>query len=223
MSTSIEANIGHRFSNKALLEAALTHVSVQDSKGDYERLEFLGDRVLGLAVAETIFNRFPDENEGLLARRHAALVQQQTLALVAETIGLPGHLRLSAGEAKSGGQEKEAILADVVEALIGAVFKDSGYLSAAGMVARLWDDLIDQQVDAPEDAKTKLQEWAQARGLPLPQYKVVAQTGDDHAPSFDMEVSIIGHGSTRAEGANKREASKAAARKFLDTLGEGDT
>lgn len=222
MSTSIEANIGHRFSNKALLEAALTHVSVQDSKGDYERLEFLGDRVLGLAVAETIFNRFPDENEGLLARRHAALVQQQTLALVAETIGLPGHLRLSAGEAKSGGQEKEAILADVVEALIGAVFKDSGYLSAAGMVARLWDDLIDQQVDAPEDAKTKLQEWAQARGLPLPQYKVVAQTGDDHAPSFDMEVSIIGHGSTRAEGANKREASKAAARKFLDTLGEGD-
>lgn len=218
MAGALEKKIGYTFTDPALLQTALTHSSLRSTAIDNERLEFLGDRVLGLIVAHLLFSRFASENEGSLAKRHTALVQQKALVKVAQAIELSAHLKLSAGEAKSGGTVKEKILSDAVEALIGAIFQDGGYKAAEKFVHTHWDSLLATQTAPPEDAKSALQEWAQSRGLPLPQYKQLAKSGTDHAPQFEIEVSLDGFGRARATAASKRAAEKSAAEKLLEKV-----
>ncbi|MCE9508676.1 MAG: ribonuclease III [Alphaproteobacteria bacterium] len=219
MTGALENKISYAFSDPVLLETALTHSSVQKAAADNERLEFLGDRVLGLAVAALLFRHFPHEDEGSLAKRHTGLVQQNALVRVAQAIDLSPHLKLSAGEAKSGGQEKETILADALEALIGAIYLDGGFGPAHDFIEKFWSAMLHQQAAPPEDAKSRLQEWAQAKSLPLPEYTLLGKSGTDHAPQFEIEVSVKGVGRTSAVAASKRAAEKSAARKMLEKIG----
>jgi ribonuclease-3 len=215
----LEDKINYTFSDPALLETALTHSSVQKAGADNERLEFLGDRVLGLAVADLLFRHFRHENEGSLAKRHTGLVQQKALVTVAQEIDLSPHLKLSAGEIRAGGSEKEAILADALEALIGAVYLDGGFGAAREFIEKFWSTMLHRQIAPPEDAKSKLQEWAQAKSLPLPEYTLLNKSGTDHAPQFEIEVSVQGIGKTAAVAASKRAAEKSAALKMLEKIG----
>lgn len=216
---TLEKTIGYTFSERSLLDTALTHASVQRGADDNERLEFLGDRVLGLAVADLLFARFPDENEGSLAKRHTGLVQQTALAEVARAIGLADHLKLSAGEMKSGGQKKETIISDAIEALIGAIYRDGGFSAADAFIRRFWGEMMERQETPPEDSKSKLQEWAQEKSLPLPEYTLIKKSGSDHAPQFEIEVSLAGIGKASALAASKRVAEKNAAAKMLKIIG----
>lgn len=215
--------LAHRFAEPALLREALTHPSTdpQDRGGarfGYERLEFLGDRVLGLAVAEWLLARFPNEPEGSLAKRHTALVRRETLAQVARDISLGEHLILSPGEAESGGRENEAILADACEAVIAALYLDGGFEVARSFIRNAFSDSIDRDELPPQDAKTELQEWAQARSLPLPDYAPVSRSGPDHRPVFEVRVSIAGHPPATASGPSKRVAEQQAAEQLLARL-----
>ena len=219
MADTLGRKIGYVFSDPALCETALTHSSTQNDLSNNERLEFLGDRVLGLAVADLLFSTFPDEEEGGLAKRHTGLVQQEALVSVAQALDLAMHLKLSAGEMKSGGHKKEKIIADAVEALIGAIYRDGGFKAAQAFVVRFWGPMLQRQVLPPEDAKSQLQEWAQGHGLPLPEYKMVNKSGTDHAPVFEIEVSVEGHGNAKAVAASKRAAEKDAALKMLQKIG----
>lgn len=221
MSSDLEKSIGYVFSDRRLIDAALTHASLQSRAGNNEKLEFLGDRVLGLVVADMLYRGFPVESEGDLAKRHAALVRQPALAAVAHRIGLPAYIKLAPGEIKAGGLAKDAILADATEALIGAVYLDGGMDSAVLVVRRLWQEMLDADATPPEDAKTKLQEWVQARGLPLPVYTLAGRTGSDHAPMFDIEVTVKGMGSDHATAPSKRQAEKEAAALLLARLEKG--
>lgn len=214
----LETALGHRFRKPELLEQALTHASVRGSKtgrADNERLEFIGDRVLGLAVAEMLIARYPKATEGELARLYNRQVRGEACAKVGRTIGLGKFVILSDSEADSGGRDKATILADAVEAVLGAVFLDAGFDKAQGVVARLWTSLADTTAEPAVDAKSALQEWAQSQGLSLPKYTVVARKGPDHAPSFTSEVQISGHPPAQGEGASKRIAEQAAARALL--------
>lgn len=215
--------LGHRFADPALLREALTHPStdLQDrgsARFGYERLEFLGDRVLGLIIAEWLLDRFPTEPEGSLARRHTALVRRETLAQIARDIGLGAHLILSPGEDESGGRENDAILADACEAVIAALYLDGGLEAPRSFIRSAFAAAIDRHERPPQDAKTALQEWAQARGLPLPDYRTVSRSGPDHKPLFEIEVSITGHPPASASGSSKRVAERQAARLLLDAL-----
>ena len=163
---------------------------------------------------------FPDETEGALAKRHTALVQQPALALLARGMGLSDAVRLSDGERGAGGADKDAILSDVLEALIGAVFMDAGYMAAHDFVARIYGARIEQDMAPPEDPKSKLQEWAQSRSLPLPVYEVTGQSGPDHAPLFRVSVQVKGFAAQEAEAQSKRAAEKAAAILLLQKIGE---
>jgi len=219
----LEKSLGHRFKSRALLEVALTHASMRGGKGkcsDNERLEFIGDRVLGLAVAELLNDHFPTATEGELARRYNRLVRGETCAKVARALGLGPHLILSDSEAGSGGRTKNTILADAIEALLGAIFLDAGFDAARGSVRRLWENQSDElNTTARPDAKSALQEWAQGQGLALPQYVEIARKGPDHAPRFTSEVRIAGKAPARGEGASKRSAEQAAARALLEREG----
>lgn len=219
MASDLEKNLGYTFKQPALMAQALTHASLR-SADNYERLEFLGDRVLGLAVAALLYNRFPAEAEGALAKRHTALVQQSALSAIAQEIGVPAAVQLSDAERSAGGARKDAILADALEALIAAVFLDGGYPSALAVVEKLFENRLTRDVTPPEDPKTRLQEWAQAKGLPLPIYEVIGQTGPDHAPLFRVVVRVEGHEHAQAEAASKRAAEKAAAAALLRRMGE---
>jgi ribonuclease III len=216
--SDLEQRLNYKFTSKALLDNALTHASVQGQEQN-ERLEFLGDRVLGLVIAALLYKTFPDEAEGDLAKRHTGLVQQRALAEIAAGLDLSAHIILSGGERNAGGAQKDAILADAVEALIGAAFLDGGYAAAEKMVTTLWSPHLHRQTAPPEDPKTKLQEWAQQQGLPLPVYELAAQAGPDHAPIFTVVVSVEGQGKAQAEAASKRAAEKLAARVLLDQIG----
>jgi len=219
MTESAEKSLGYRFKDRAPLDHALTHRSVEASGGaDYERLEFLGDRVLGLVVTEMLMTAFPTEREGALAKRLAALVRQETLAAVARDIGLGSHIRLSRGEADGGGRENEAILADVCEAVIAAIYHDGGLDAARDFIERHWRDRLQSVTAPPQDAKTTLQEWAQGRGLALPSYIITAREGPDHAPVFTVQVLLADGQAAEGRGPSKRVAEQAAARKLLDTL-----
>lgn len=217
--------IGHRFADESLLAEAMTHPSINpEHRGaaefGYERLEFLGDRVLALVIAEWLLQRFPDEHEGQLARRHVALVRREALARVAEEIDLGRHLILSSGEEGSGGRANSAILADACEALIGALYSDGGLDAARKFIRSAWAEAIKRDLRPPQDPKTRLQEWAQARGLPLPHYETVSRSGPDHQPRFEVRVTIQGREPAEAEGASKREAAKLAAEAMLARLDE---
>ena len=211
--------LGHKFANPALIRAALTHSST-GADVNYERLEFLGDRVLGLVVAHALFEQFPGENEGDLARRHAALVAGTTLAGVAQNIDLGAVLHLSQSERIAGGADNENILSDVMEAVIGALYLDAWFDVCAPIIRGLWADLLAADLTPPRDPKTALQEWAQGRGLPLPRYNMVDRSGPDHAPVFTISVMVDGLDEVRAEGTSRRAAEKLAASLLLDLIDE---
>lgn len=208
--------LGYHFERMELLEEALTHVSAPQSAGQsYQRLEFLGDRVLGLAIAELVFRTFPGAPEGELSRRLAELVRRESCAEVAVAWDVGPHLKLGAGEAHSGERRNQTILADVCEAIIGAVFLDGGYGAAQALVERSFQALLAAPRRPLRDPKSALQEWAQGRGLPPPTYSIAEQTGPDHAPKFRVMVKVKGAEGAFGQGASKRVAEQAAARSLL--------
>tara|TARA_R110002124_G_scaffold149220_1_gene315172 strand:+ start:335911 stop:336588 length:678 start_codon:yes stop_codon:yes gene_type:complete len=196
-----------------LFKQALTHSST--GSADYERLEFLGDRVLGLVMAEMLYKRFPDEAEGDLAKRHAALVSGKMLSKIAQDLDLGDVVLLSDNERQSGGSENDNILADAVEAIIGAVFLSGDYMTCHGLILKLWDSYIDVMVVPPQDPKTELQEWSQGQALGVPVYKLVERSGPDHQPEFRVSVSVAGYNPAEAVSNSKRAAEKKAAQNFL--------
>jgi ribonuclease-3 len=214
----LSERLAYAFKTKALLKVALTHSSARTGNRpgeDNELLEFLGDRVLGLAVAELLIQRFPDVHEGELARWYNHLVRAETCAEVAADWDLGPHIMMSGGEAESGGRGKKTILANACEALLGAVFMDRGYEGARNIVHRFWERFLGELEIAAPDAKSVLQEWAQGRKLSLPRYLEIAREGPDHAPRFTSEVQIEGMPPERGQGANKRAAEQAAAYRML--------
>lgn len=220
---AIEAALDYHFSTPALLVEALTHPSAAQrnaaARRGYERLEFLGDRVLGLIVAELLWHRFPHDDEGALTRRQVALVRRDTLAAVAREIGLGEFIMASSGEDAAGVRESAGVLADVCEALIAALYLDGGVVAAQRFVERHWSRHIGA-TQPPRDPKTALQEWAQARGLGLPTYTVVETAGPPHRRRFTVQASVAGAKAETASGASKRAAEAAAAAALLTALGE---
>ena len=223
----LEQKTGYTFADKTLLDSALTHISALSGKNrvaSYQRLEFLGDHVLGLVVSDLLFRGFPSADEGELSRRLADLVRKETCADVARGIDLGAAIRLGASEANAGGRQRVAILADVCEALIGAVFLDGGYQSAAAVVEQLWGERLRTPVSPVRDPKTALQEWAQARGLPTPSYREIARTGPHHDPEFRVAVLLPELMPAEGLGRSKRAAEQAAAAALLSREGvEGST
>jgi ribonuclease-3 len=216
--SALETTIGYRFSDPVLLERALTHISAlkgQGRTGSYQRLEFLGDHVLGLAVSEMLFEAFPKAEEGELSRRLADLVRRESCADVARVIDLGASLRLGASEIRAGGRARIAILADVCESVIGAVFLDGGYAAARALVERYWAERMRAPARPLRDPKTVLQEWAQARGLPTPSYCEVERTGPHHDPVFRVAVLLPEREPAEGRGRSKRAAEQAAAAALL--------
>jgi ribonuclease-3 len=219
-------SIGHAFTNAELAAEALTHRSALDRNPELkarfpngnERLEFLGDRVLSLSMVDLLMRRFPHEREGELARRFNGLVSAGALVEIADEVELSRLVRLGDSEKGADGKVRANILADAVEALLGAVFLDAGFDAAAAVITRLWGERIDEHASAPRDAKTTLQEWAQARRLPLPDYREVGREGPAHAPVFVVDVSIKGQEPARGRAGNKREAERLAAVALLERL-----
>jgi len=221
----LERRIGHAFSDRELLERALTHASV--GKGaqkvfDNERLEFLGDRVLNLVVAEHIVQQLPEASEGDLSKLMARLVNYHACAEAARAAGLPDALRVDASATKVGARDNDRVLGDACEALIAALYRDAGLEAVRSFVLAFWADKF-AHLDAPsKDSKTRLQEWAMARGLPLPQYVVVKQEGSAHQPRFTIEVRLPGVEPRAATAGAKRDAEKLAAQAMLDAQAPED-
>lgn len=225
MNQSFETILGHAFKRPDLLQEALTHRSAAQVRGQgkgrrqasNERLEFIGDRVLGLTMAEWLAERFPREQEGELGRRLAYLVSQPVLATVAETAGLAAALSVSPGEARAGVAKRATVLADALEAALGALYLDGGLDPARNFVRRAWNEAMTEQAEPPKDAKTALQEWAQKRGMDLPVYEVTGRSGPPHAPEFTVTVTV---GTLDANGTagSKRAAEQLAAEALLTRL-----
>jgi ribonuclease III len=217
--TALEERIGYKFKDSTFLESALTHISAlkgaRNRASSYQRLEFLGDHVLGLVISDLLFRGFPKADEGELSRRLADLVRKETCAEIARTIELGTAIRLGSSEANAGGRKRPAILADVCEALIGAVYLDGGYAAAEGLVERLWQVRMQATAPPQRDPKTVLQEWAQARGLPTPTYREVARIGPDHSPEFRVAVELKSFAPAEGSGRSKRVAEQAAAAAML--------
>lgn len=199
--------LGHGFTDTKLLETALTHGGGRHR--NYERLEFLGDRVLGCVIAAWLFAAF-DETEGELARRFAALVDKGTCAEVARAVGVPAMIRMETAARQAGVHRSDNVLGDICEALIGALYVDGGLPAAESFIRAAWAEHLGRR-DARRDPKSALQEWAQGKRLPIPAYEVVARSGPDHAPSFRVRVTVRGYAPAEAEGSNKQEAEKQAA------------
>lgn len=219
---ALQQALGHTFQDPALLRQALTHGSACDgakrSARTYERLEFLGDRILGAVVAEMLFHRFDAEAEGALAKRHAALVRREACAEVAARVGLGDHVILSASEEERGGRANPSLLADVCEAVIAALYLDGGMAAARRFIEAHWTATMEAVDQPPQDAKTTLQEWAQGGGRPLPAYRLVGQDGPAHEPVFHIEVVVEGLPPAAGEGPNKQAAEQAAAAALLARL-----
>jgi ribonuclease-3 len=215
----IEEILGHTFTRPELLREALTHRSAVRRRGrgpaSNERLEFMGDRVLGLLIAEWLVERYPREQEGELGRRLAQLVSQPLLAQVADSIGLGAALSVAPGEVKAGVRRRATVLADALEAAIGALFLDGGLERARDFVRGAWAEAMDAQTTPPKDAKTALQEWAQARGMELPDYRIAARAGPPHAPEFTVTVLVGGRQGTGI-ARSKRAAEQLAAANLLE-------
>jgi ribonuclease-3 len=213
----VEKTLGQKPKDEALFQRAVTHSSHSDGE-DYERLEYLGDRVLGLAVASWLFELFPHEPEGKLSRRLNALVAGDTCADVGRELGVPEHLRLGKQARDDGASDSDNVVGDVVEALIGALYLERGFEAAAAFVRRAWGERVNTRDQAPKHPKSSLQEWAAAHDRKAPAYQLTARTGPHHAPRFVVEVEIRGVGSASAEGATKQEAETAAAAKLMEQL-----
>ncbi len=214
----LQDRLGVRFADPALLRTALTHASaVGDDReaSDNERLEFLGDRVLGLLAAETVYARDADAEEGRLARLLNAIVRKESCAKIAERMDLGDALIMARGEARSGGRAKKAILADACEAVLGAAYLDGGLEAARRIFERFWTPLFEEMTARVHDPKSALQEWLQAQGKPAPDYRVVARGGPDHRPTFTVEAVALGLAPIEAEASSKRAAEQAAARALL--------
>jgi ribonuclease-3 len=212
----LEATLGQRPGDLALYQRALTHSSREES--DYERLEFLGDRVLGLTIARWLFDRFPEEPEGKLSWRLNALVSGQVCAEIGRALGIGAQLRLGKQARDDGASDSDNVLGDVVEALIGALYLDAGLEAAQRFIRSCWADRIEHQLRAPQHPKSALQEWAAANRRKPPVYTVTARTGPHHSPRFTVSVEVPHAGAAAAEGASKQEAETAAARALLEKL-----
>jgi ribonuclease III len=219
---ALEARIGHTFEKRALLQEALTHGSALDGarvRRSYDRLEFLGDRVLGLVVSERLLAENKSIEEGELAPRYNALVNKHACAAAARAADLGAAVVLSPSEEANGGRGKEAILADICESVIAAIYLDAGLEAARAFIHRFWGEAFDDVKATPRDAKTALQEWAAAKKKGL-HYNVVEQTGPEHAPHFVIDAQVDGFPPSRGEGGSKRDAQRAAATAFLKARGE---
>jgi ribonuclease III len=220
---ALQARLGHRFADAGLLQRALTHRSFGADHN--ERLEFLGDAILNMAVSDLLYERFGGSDEGDLTRVRAHLVREDSLHRAALGLGLPEALRLSEGEARGGGAQRPSILADAVEALIGAIYLDGGLPPAASLVRQLFGELIaGTEADSwAKDAKTELQEWLQGRKLPVPAYRIVATRGQAHAQTFEVECAVATLGlAEQGEGRSRRTAEQEAARRLLGRLKASD-
>ncbi|MBY6117959.1 ribonuclease III [Mameliella alba] len=216
---ALQESLGHRFADPRLLRRAVTHASMSGpGREDNQRLEFLGDRVLGLVMAEALLERDRAATEGQMAPRFNALVRKETCADVAREVGIGNALKLGRSEQLSGGRRKMALLGDAMEAVIAAVYLDAGFEAARALILRLWDKRIDAVEEDAKDAKTALQEWAQARGHQPPKYVETARSGPDHAPVFTIEVRLPDGTSAEATAGSKRQAEQMAARMLLDSL-----
>lgn len=211
----LEKKLGYSFQDKNRLRVALTHASRGEAE-NYERLEFLGDRVLGLTIAALLFHSFPKEKEGDLAKRLASLVQGKTLAELSARISLGDYILFSDAEAAAGGAANEHILADVFESVIGAMYLDGGFEPCKALIETHWADVLHTMKEPPQHPKTAIQEWAQSHGLPLPVYEISGQSGPDHAPVFEIQLIMKGHPPVTASGKSRAEAEKNAAQSFMD-------
>lgn len=214
----IETRLGYTFADADLLEHALTHISAlsgKDREASYQRLEFLGDHVLGLVVSDMLYRTFPKAEEGELSRRLADLVRKETCAEVARAVDLGPAIKLGVSEANAGGRRRVAILADVCEAVVGAVFVDGGYQAAADLIERLWSERMHHLVRPLRDSKTVLQEWAQGHGLPTPAYREIERRGPHHDPEFRVIVELPDLQPAEGIGRSKRAAEQAAAAALL--------
>jgi len=226
---ALRGNLGHDFADPGLLERALTHPSVgegaeRDARGrpfeDNQRFEFLGDRVLGLLVADRLVREFPDADEGEMSGRLHPLVDKTACARVAEAIGVGPAMRLSPGEAKQGGRRRDGVLGDAMEAILAAVWLDGGMDAARGVFERIWaDEWAASRTRASTNPKSMLQEWSLGRGKGLPSYRVVERSGSDHAPTFVVEVSVADVSPLTAKGRSRQDAEKAAAAAVLKREG----
>jgi len=211
--------LGHAFKDEGLLRQALTHASAANKKDhDNQRLEFLGDRVLGLAISQALFEADRSAREGQLAPRFNALVRKEACAEVAEQIGLGEALMLGRSEMRSGGRRKVALLGDAMEAVIAAVYLDAGFSTTQALILRLWGDRIFTAQERASDPKSSLQEWAQARGLPTPVYADISRSGPDHQPVFIVEATLENGLAARGEAASKKTAQVQAAAALLDKI-----
>ena len=216
---AFEARIGYRFETAALLSRAVTHASMSSAnRDDNQRLEFLGDRVLGLVMAEALLASDPGASEGQLAPRYNALVRKETCAEVAREIDIGAVLRLGRSEMISGGRRKQALLGDAIEAVIAAVYLDGGFEAAKALVLRLWGERVARVDTDARDPKTALQEWAQARKLPPPRYVQLSRGGPDHAPVFTISAELENGARASATAGSKRMAEQAAAKSLLARL-----
>ncbi len=218
---ALAGRIGHQFDDVMLLRRALTHGSQALAQGEigYERLEFLGDRVLGLVIADMLYRRFPAEQEGDLAVRLNALVRAETCADVARALDIGAALRMTPGEEKAGARDRGSILADACEAVIAALYLDGGMAAAEAFVEAQWGPRLEAMKAPPRDPKTILQEWAQAQKKGLPHYRAVGRTGPDHAPEFEVELTVTGLSPVLAKGRSKRTAEQAAAETMISREG----
>jgi ribonuclease-3 len=212
----IRDRLGYEPRDLKLFELALTHSSV--GGGSYERLEFLGDRVLGQVIARALYDRHPDEPEGYLSRRYNVLVARETCADIGRELGIPAVVRLGKQAREDGASQSENVVGDVTEALIGALLIDGGFEAAQRFILATWEAHLTEQRKAPEHPKSALQELAAAKGSKAPSYEVVAQTGSHHAPRFTIRVSVPRLGEATAEGTSKQEAETAAAAELLSKL-----
>jgi ribonuclease-3 len=213
----IRDKLGHKAKDLSLFEIALTHKSLGERE-DYERLEFLGDRVLGMVIAKALYDRYPSEPEGFLSRRYNVLVARETCAENAREIGIPALVRLGKQARTDGASQSDNVVGDVIEALIGALLVDGGLEAAQRFVLELWEPDLAGQRKAPHHPKSALQEMAAAKGLKVPHYEIVARTGAHHAPQFTIRVSVAGLGEASATGASKQDAETDAAAALLAQL-----
>lgn len=213
----VRRQLGHKANDLALFERALTHSSVAGS-GSYERLEFLGDRVLGMVIAHALYTRYPNEPEGNLSKRYNGLVDRSTCAENAREIGVPAFIKLGKQAREDGANQSDNVVGDVMEALIGALFLDGGFQAAERFILRMWNPDLEVQRRAPQHPKSALQELAAARDLKAPIYEVVSRTGAHHAPQFTVKVSVPKLGEATAEGTSKQEAETAAAAALLSQM-----
>lgn len=216
---AISTQIGYRFADASLLVRALTHGSTQKHKGDYQRLEFLGDRVLGLIIAERLFADYPEHGEGELTAIHSSLVRGESCARAGDTIGLSDLVIIGADERAKGMNLNRIVLGDAMEALVAAIYLDGGMEEARAFVLKAWDGLLKHPGIGTKDPKTFLQEWALGRALPVPAYRIVSREGPDHEPVFVVEVEVKDREPARGTAKAKRAAEMDAAANFLKREG----